>query len=352
LAAVALALAVTACDAIVGVGDIIVANRELDGAADAGAEASKDTGSKDTGPGDASKAETGGDAEPGPLVLAKDQNSPSGIAVDATSVYWTTYSPSPNGTVCKVPIGGGTIRTLAKGQAFPYGIAVDATGVYWTNDDNPGNISTVPVDGGSVVTLASGPGLKQPFSIAVGSGSVYWTNQTADTVDQIGIDGGTVKKLAAVGGVSGITLDPTSVYFTGIGSIYKVAMDGGTVSTVAMGAGITPTGIAVDSMNVYWTNMMNTGQVLMAPIDTGLVFTLASGQNDPDGIAIDGKSVYWTNTADPGTVQKVSIEGGAVTNLAEEQKRPMAIAVDGANVYWTTTGDGTAGTGAVMQIAK
>ena len=55
---------------------------------------------------------------------------PLGIAVDATSVYWTNYE---GGTVQKVGLGGGTPVTLASGQATPYDIAVDATSVYWTN---------------------------------------------------------------------------------------------------------------------------------------------------------------------------------------------------------------------------
>jgi hypothetical protein len=68
-----------------------------------------------------------------PVPLASGQNRPYGIAVDSTNVYWLN---SGDGTVMKVPIGGGTPETLSSGQQNPAtagsAIAVDGTSVYWT----------------------------------------------------------------------------------------------------------------------------------------------------------------------------------------------------------------------------
>jgi hypothetical protein len=71
-----------------------------------------------------------------PQLLARGQQTPWGIAIDATSVYGTNFNGH---TVMKVPLDGGASVTLASEQNFPHWIAVDETGVYWVNQGNVGS---------------------------------------------------------------------------------------------------------------------------------------------------------------------------------------------------------------------
>jgi hypothetical protein len=62
-----------------------------------------------------------------------------GIAVDATNVYWTR---SDNGTISSCAIAGcnQTPTVIATGQSRPLSIAVDTTTIYFTSDDYKGAV--------------------------------------------------------------------------------------------------------------------------------------------------------------------------------------------------------------------
>lgn len=80
-----------------------------------------------------------------PMLVIDKQNYPEVVVVDATHIYWTTRGTVPafkDGTIMKAPIAGGDVVQLASAQARPLGLAVDASSVYWTSDN--GTIKKAP----------------------------------------------------------------------------------------------------------------------------------------------------------------------------------------------------------------
>jgi hypothetical protein len=106
-------------------------------------------------------------------VFAGGQNSPTAIAVDADSVYWT----GNDGSVKKLAkaSSGGQPSVIASDAVSPQGIALDETNVYWAETDGAsGRVRTAPKGGGKVETIATG---QYPFDVAVDASAVYATMQ-------------------------------------------------------------------------------------------------------------------------------------------------------------------------------
>jgi hypothetical protein len=159
---------------------------------------------------------------PKTLIALTGTPSLNGIAVDATSVYWTERkgAGSTGGSVNKIPLAGAASATvLASGLNTPTTLRVDATNAYWI-DSNAQTISTVPLAGGTPTVLASGSNANPldkdvygPVGIAIDANNVYWANSGNANVMSVPIAGGTPTVLAQGVAVVAMTADATSVYW-------------------------------------------------------------------------------------------------------------------------------------------
>lgn len=111
-----------------------------------------------------------------PIELAKNQDAGEGMAAYNGFVYWTasTSETDATGRVHRVSTNGGVVSTVASAQLNPSGLAVDASGVYWTNRHASGSVMHAPHQGGEAVALASNQ--NGAHGIALDSTTVYWTN--------------------------------------------------------------------------------------------------------------------------------------------------------------------------------
>jgi hypothetical protein len=209
-------------------------------------------------------AVSGGAPVGAPAMLDSPVAGPWGLAVDATNVYYTTYT---GGRVKTVPIaGGGAATTLAMGLSEPLGIAVDDTQVYWV--DVAGDVKSVPKAGGAAPrSIVDGTNTNGGLSIAVNASSIFFTDgaSTGD-VYSVPLAGGK-PPLPIVSGqpvTFGIALDSANVYFTNYeGNGAGCAPACGSASSIPLGGGSPtvlatllayPTAVAVDATGVYFAS--------------------------------------------------------------------------------------------------
>jgi len=246
------------------------------------------------------------------IASTSGQAQPGSIAVDATTVYWTSSidwsAKAANGTIMKVPIGGGASTTAASGQVTPTSVAVDAANIYWPNDDS---VMKVPIAGGPLVALASGQ--LSPSQIVGNGATVYWvafdTLVQRTAVWKVPLAGGlptTVVSESNMGGLGGFAVHGSNAYYIdraeGRYDILKIPVEGGAATALASGKASNG-GIAADATHVYWTNTYWTNDdisevnansdVMRVPVAGGPATVLVSVHGSATSIVVDATSVYF-----------------------------------------------------------
>jgi hypothetical protein len=221
------------------------------------------------------------------------QNGPLALGFDDDRVYWTDARESEFETsIGSVNYWSWTaeeVYAAAPDQDGARGLAIDATTIYWTNQYG-GQIRRRAKPGGSTIeTIATGE--ESPWAIAVDATHAYWTSLAADRVRRWPKAGGAVETFAADQvGAQELVLDDAHAYWGAVGRVARRAKAGGDVEVLATGLG-TVDALALDDAHVYWL-APEAGQLARRAKAGGDVEILATGLQDASGLAIAGDHAY------------------------------------------------------------
>jgi hypothetical protein len=281
-------------------------------------------------------------ASTSPAVSATDTLTGSGVP--RRFLYWTNNAPvsgGPVGSVNQADLDGTHATRLAAGQDTPTGIAVDGSHLYWATNDA---IREATLDGTFVRSIPA-PGAN---GVAVNAQHLFWTSSgPTGSVWEANLDGSAAAEVVSDQGtfMGGIAADSGHIYWAsstdlsdGDGAIWVATLGlSGVVNPQLLVSGQDdPAGVAVAGGTIYWTNSNDEhlvlGSIWAANLSIGQASAkrLVAGQDNPAGLAADSGHIYWTD--DPtGTVNQANPDGGQVKTLLRGQNAPYGLAVSPDN---------------------
>jgi hypothetical protein len=211
------------------------------------------------------------ETSPPEALLEEGELNVDSIVTDALGVYWTATPDNetgPNGTVRSCAAAGCTNKTakiLADEEDTPRGIAVDATHVYWVNEGD-GRVRRVAKDGVATPENVM-TGLTKPQAIVLQGNTIYVS--TAQ-------DGGSILTMPKAApapafavmvskqtGIAALAADASGIYWT-------TFLPSGTVATCPLEGACTanviarvpnPFALALDTSDVWFTTRSDQGTV-------------------------------------------------------------------------------------------
>ena len=234
-----------------------------------------------------------------PKTLAQGETA-TRIALNGDSVFWTTdVSMTSSERFTKfIPKAGGTATAFATGVCPALGTRADATGVFCATQAH-GDIFFLPMDGGNGTLLTTDVGFLTASEMD--DTYFYWVNRTQARLMRMNKDGSGVTKLAdlppqSVGG-NLLAIDSTNAYISvvdnSVQSIVTVPLSGGSASVLVQGSAGP---MVSDGINLYWSGLHSISKVAVAG---GTPETLVADPTMyPCGqIAVDSNFVYWADSS-------------------------------------------------------
>jgi len=366
-----LALACSACGAILGLDEPTLDNTLGDAATTDGAPS-------EGGEGGACTTDClGGACVNGacqPVLIAGQQGSPWFIAQYGSQIYWTNYDGN---TVMGADKLDASTFLIAAGTSAdtPFGIDADDSGVYFANNGPSGTVLRCdPSTGCNAQSILTDGGATNT-DLRLNEGYVYYLQTDFDEIDRIKISN-LVDTDIAMTSTAGpgdddarIATDGTFIYWSepnGDKIMHKNITSGNATTLFSLPSGSYPTVLVLDSGVLYFATGgtgAGTGGVWYGNSDgTGGAQSLAGSQHTPYGITTDATDVYWTTIGDQDSNGNITVPGGVFrcaktgcngspTQLASGLIDGRGIVVDDVAIYYAEYGTGN-GDGKIWRLAK
>src|SRR6185437_5048325 len=239
------------------------------------------------------------------IVLASSFGPGGSTAVDGTgNVY---VSVPINGTVWKIPAGGGNPVAVVQGLTFdePHAMTVNAAGDVYVACYDDQTLRVYHAGGGAYVTLATNVNYPGGGIVVDAAGNVYVTDAFDNYVFKI-TPGSNM--LVPVG--SGYN-EPLGLAIDAAGNIYvadyvnnavkRIPADGG--APIIIASVTQPNFIASDAEgNVFLVGGFNNSAIVEIPVSGGAPFTIISGLENITGLAVDANNnIFAKVTASSGS---------------------------------------------------
>jgi hypothetical protein len=337
--------------------------------------------------------------------LADGLGFPEGLVVDETTVYVAErdenrilkFGKNALGACTVVPQPPDCVFVSDPASVFqPSGMAIDATQVFWANGStiSEAEVRSCPRAGcgGQVATPIAileeaafhhmrDPPVRLPLELVVRDGQIFWAENFTGAIRSRQVDGGGAITTYLENfdfRPTALVVDETQIYFTGISpsagtsviALPRVGsdIDGGS-ARVVVEAPAMPLSIALSpAQNLYFTvpfeGMVGDGRVLSAAktADGGTAIgALATQMVDPSMIIVDATNAYWlvsgSSVTATGLVVYCPLSGCPGTGpiiLAREQRWPRHLTQDADAIYWSNQGVSSTSEydGQVWKLAK
>ncbi|HSD25157.1 MAG TPA: hypothetical protein VLB79_12605 [Solirubrobacterales bacterium] len=258
-------------------------------------------------------------------------------------VYWANQSPGS--TIGRAKINGtGTNNNFITGISQPRGVATDSRFIYWT-EAGPGSnaIGRANLDGSGVNHQFITTNVTNPTAVAVTSSGIYWTNEVGMGGTSIGhanIDGSNPNPNFIPGPLDpcGLAADSSFIYF--------FSNDGAHIGRATLGGtGVDPNfvtipepfcGLAVDQSFLYWSSDGG-NTVGRVPVGggtpNGSFIPAGTTSGGPTGVAVNSQYVFWSNPdAMPPAIGRANINGASPNpSLIAGPSTPLLLAAAPSN---------------------